>query len=64
MSDDNKINEELLEEVKKLRQLEEDKKKKKELTKGQEVFLIGCGAIIIVPMLIGIILFMENFEGW
>jgi hypothetical protein len=51
MSDDNKINKELLEEVKKLRQLEENKAYKKE-EQGQRKFgwilLLNVNLIILV----------------
>ena len=49
MNDDNKTNKELLEEVKKLRQLEEDKKKSKER---EDAIVGGCSLIIFIPFLI------------
>ena len=60
MSDDNKTNEELLKEVKKLRQLEEDREtrrkeeaEKKQAKKRTEKRMIwGCSLIICVPFII------------
>ena len=53
MSDDNKTNEELLKEVKRLRQLEEDKANEKLVKKTTEKRIAwGCSGIIFVIFII------------
>ena len=54
MSDDNKTNEELLEEVKKLRKLEEKRQAQKEREDDMKVLVpIGC---VTIPVIFGLII--------
>jgi len=61
MSEDKKTNEELLEEVKKLRKIEEDRDKKKEDKKRNEFRAIGgCSLMIALPVIIFIVFALIN----
>ena len=58
MSDDNKTNEELLEEVKKLRKLEEKRQAQKEREDDMKVLVpIGC---VTIPVIFGLIIWFAT----
>ena len=64
MSDDNKTNEELLEEVKRLRQLEEDRdtrRKEEAEKKKKKKALIGCITIMSIPIIFFVSIAIVSF---